>query len=151
MSRFHSYINSAGKAIESYSGEEPFASFLKKFFSLHKKYGSKDRKQISHLCYCYFRIGKLKEELPVEDRVLIGLFLCSAESNELLQALKPEWNENVALTVNEKLALLQPAIAADIFPFTDELSNGIEKEPFIISHLQQPDLFLRLRPGKEES
>ena len=150
MSRFHSHINSAGKAIESYSGEEPFASFLKKFFSLHKKYGSKDRKQISHLCYCYFRIGKLKEELPIEERILVGLFLCSAESNELLQALKPEWNENVALTVNEKLALLQPAITADIFPFTDELSNGIEKEPFIISHLQQPDLFLRLRPGKEE-
>jgi 16S rRNA (cytosine967-C5)-methyltransferase len=150
MSKFHSHINSAGKSIESYSGEEPFASYLKKFFSLNKKYGSKDRKQISHLCYCHFRIGKLKEEQPVEDRILTGLFLCSSESSELLQELRPEWNEKIAIPVKEKLALLQLVTATDIFSFTDELSNGIEKEPFILSHLQQPNLFLRLRPGKGE-
>ena len=38
-----------------------------------------------------------------------------------------------------------------IFPFLDEVSEEIEKELFSLSHLTQPDLFLRIRPGKEDS
>ncbi len=30
------------------------------------------------------------------------------------------------------------------------MSAGIEKEPFVLSHLQQPDLFIRVRPGYEK-
>jgi 16S rRNA (cytosine967-C5)-methyltransferase len=37
----------------------------------------------------------------------------------------------------------------NLFPFTEELSGGIEEEQFILSHLHQPDLFIRLRPGHE--
>lgn len=37
-----------------------------------------------------------------------------------------------------------------IFPWTDVLSNGIDAEPFSQSFLVQPDLFLRIRPGKED-
>ena len=152
MSRYHSYINSAKEILKRYEGEEPFASFLKKHFSTNKKYGSKDRKQISHLCYCYFRIGKMNIELQVEERILIALFLCSDESNEILQQLKPEWNEKVSLSINEKLLLLSLRDSIEnIFPFDDELSDNIEKETFIISHLQQPDVFLRLRPGKGDA
>ena len=36
-----------------------------------------------------------------------------------------------------------------LFPFTEELSDGIEQEKFILSHLHQPDLFIRLRPEHE--
>jgi 16S rRNA (cytosine967-C5)-methyltransferase len=152
MSRYHSYINSAGEILKKYEGEEPFASFLKKYFSANKKYGSKDRKQVSHLCYCYFRLGKMNTELAVEERILMGLFLCSDESNEILQQLKPEWNEKVSLPINEKISLLSiKDFTGNIFPFNEELSEGIEKEAFPVSHLRQPDVFLRLRPGKEET
>jgi len=89
-----------------YNGEEPFSSFLKKYFSANKKFGSKDRKAISHSCYCYFRLGKAAKNLPIEERILAGLFMCSKEANEMLAAIKPEWNEKVLLPVSEKCSML---------------------------------------------
>ena len=151
MSRFHSYINSAKEILIAYKGNEPFASFIKKQFSANKKFGSKDRKQISHICYCFFRTGKLFETVAMEERLLIALFLCSNEGNDILMNLKPEWNEKASLSVEEKLIVLNyPFDPGLIFPFTDELSNGIDKNAFAWSHLTQPDLFLRIMPGKSD-
>ncbi len=150
MSRYISYLNSAKEILSVYNGEEPFASFLKKYFAKYKKYGSRDRKHISHLCYCYFRLGKALSDLPAGERILTGLFLCSSQSNEVLEALRPTWNEKVHLPIGDKCSVVNIQCSAlNLFPFTDQLSEGIESEQFILSHLQQPDLFLRLRPGKE--
>jgi 16S rRNA (cytosine967-C5)-methyltransferase len=150
MSRYISYLHSAIEIISAYNGEEPFASFLKKYFAKYKKYGSKDRKHISHLCYCYFRLGKALSDFPADERILIGLFLCSSQRNDVLEALRPTWNEKVSLSVADKCLMLNVQHSTlSLFPFTDQLSEGIESEQFILSHLQQPDLFLRLRPGKE--
>jgi 16S rRNA (cytosine967-C5)-methyltransferase len=147
-----SHVNSAALIINNYSGNEPFASFIKKYFAKHKKYGSKDRKQISHLCYCYFRPGKALIDAPVEERIFMGLFLCSTQTNDLLKELKPDWNNSVELSIERKLSLLNNlGSIIDIFPFTNELSEGMETGQFSLSHLIQPDLFLRLRPGKEIS
>ena len=38
-----------------------------------------------------------------------------------------------------------------IFPFTNALSEGIDADEFVFSHLQQPDLFLRIRPERKET
>jgi 16S rRNA (cytosine967-C5)-methyltransferase len=150
VSRFHSYLNSAKEILSLYKGEEPLTSFLKKHFAQHKKFGSKDRKQVSHLCYCYFRLGKALTELPVEERILAALFLCSSQPNEILQQLKPVWNENAMLSFSAKQKLIASSFStADIFPWQHELSDGIDGSAFSLSHLQQPDLFLRVRPGKE--
>ena len=150
MSRYHSYINSAKEVLGEYKGAEPFASFVKKFFSQNKKYGSKDRKHISHLCYCYFRLGKSMPSVSIEEQILIGLFFCSSESNEILKDLKPEWNEAVGKTIKEKISLTGISISVqNIFSLQNELSEAIDADDFVYSHLQQPDLFLRLRPGKE--
>jgi 16S rRNA (cytosine967-C5)-methyltransferase len=150
MSRFHSYLNSAALILDEYKGNEPFASFLKKYFSANKKFGSKDRKQVSHLCYCYFRLGKAAMDLPVEERLLMALFLCSDTPNELLAAVKPEWNETTMLSTEEKLSLFTFHFSLqDVFPWKDELSDGINHEAFCQSFFIQPDVFLRLRPGHE--
>ena len=151
MSRFHSYINSAKEILTAYKGNEPFASFIKKQFSANKKFGSKDRKQISHLCYCWFRLGKLFETVVMEERMLIGLFLCSNEGNDILMNLKPEWNGKANLPIDAKLSVVNyPFDPEQIFPFTNELSNEIDINVFALSHLTQPDLFLRIRPGQKE-
>jgi 16S rRNA (cytosine967-C5)-methyltransferase len=151
MSHYYSYLNSATAILKQYNGSEPFASFIKKYFTQHKKFGSKDRKQVSHLCYCYFRLGKALQKVPVEERILIALFFCSRQSNDILQALKPGWNEYVALNFTEKQKLIGHSFSInDIFTGTDELSDALDKEAFILSHFEQPDLFLRLRPGKEK-
>lgn len=150
MSRFHSYLNSAVAILSLYKGEEPFAAFVKKYFAKHKKFGSKDRKQVSHLCYCYFRVGRALNNVPVEKGILIALFLCSHQPDEVLKELKPEWNEKIALPFDEKLSLIGYKFSMqEIFPWQNELSEGIQKEAFRLSHLEQPDLFLRLRPAKE--
>ena len=152
MSRYYSYINSAREIIAAYSGAEPFASHLKKQFAANKKFGSKDRKQIAQLCYSYFRLGKSLQQCTVEEKLLAGLFLCHRSSNDLLQHLKPEWNDVIETAFEKKLQLLNNEVhAAAVFPFTDALSAGIDVEAFALSHLQQPDFFLRIRPGRKET
>jgi 16S rRNA (cytosine967-C5)-methyltransferase len=151
VSRYHSYLNTAAGIIKNYDGGEPLSNHLKKFFSSNKKYGSKDRKQIGHLCYCYFRLGKAMTELAVEERIIVALFLCSNSPGELLANLKPDWNEKVMLSVEEKYSMLNAQDSINnIFPFIDELSEGINADEFSKSFLLQPDLFLRIRPNRKE-
>ncbi|MDZ4793736.1 MAG: Fmu (Sun) domain-containing protein [Bacteroidota bacterium] len=151
MSRYHSYLNSAATILLAYKGEEPFAGFIKKYFSQHKKFGSKDRKQVSHLCYCYFRLGKALINAPLEERILNALFFCSQQPNDILAELKPVWNEKTGTNFSEKQQEIAYSFSVeDIFPWQNELSEAIDGKVFTLSHLQQPDLFLRVRPGNEK-
>lgn len=148
VSRYYSYLNTATAIIKAYHGTEPLSVHLKKFFSANKKYGSKDRKQISHLCYCCFRAGKLFNAFSAEDKIMASLFLCSDAPNPLLENLKPEWNEKTVLGVEEKCATLNVHYSnQNLFPFADELSGDVEADIFSKSLLVQPDVFLRVRPG----
>jgi 16S rRNA (cytosine967-C5)-methyltransferase len=151
VSRFHSYINSAKDILSIYKGEEPLSSFLKKYFSANKKYGSKDRKQIAHLCYCFFRLGKAIMNMSMEEKLLMSEFLCADKPSEILASLKPEWNEKYGLPVREKLSTINYSFSIfDVFPWKEELSEGIDHENFCFSFLIQPNLFLRLRPRREK-
>ncbi|MCG7859171.1 Fmu (Sun) domain-containing protein, partial [Flavihumibacter sediminis] len=128
------------------------------YFSTHKKHGSRDRKQIAQLCYCWFRLGHAFKNLEPVDRMIAGLFLCSKEPNGLLQSLHEEWNEKTTLSTEAKLALIDPenilslaVFAAVLFPLQSELSADIDATAFACSHLDQPDLFIRIRPAYLES
>jgi len=151
----HSYLRSSVEILGEYKGGEPFASFLKKYFGRNKKFGSKDRKHVSHLCFCYFRLGKALLDISTEERILIGLFLCSDAPNEMLEHLKPDWNKEIGLPVKRKLLIVdyscppgsQALLINHVFPWQEELSDGINHEKFCESFFTQPDLFLRLRPG----
>lgn len=147
----HSYLNTASFIIQTYDGDVPLASWLKQFFKADKKFGSKDRKNISHACYCFFRLGNAFEGLSTEERILAALFLCSDTSNKILEELKPEWNEKASLPLDEKISVLsaQEEIK-EIFPFSSEVSKEIELSRFNLSFLNQPNLFLRTKPGKNE-
>jgi 16S rRNA (cytosine967-C5)-methyltransferase len=149
--RFHSYINSAKNILQQYDGGVPFSIWLKQFFKEHKKYGSKDRREITALCYGFYRLGAAFENYTVEERILLGAFLTSEENNFVLQELKPEWNENIKLSGEEKLRLLHVQKESfHFFPLLNELSEAINKEQFDLSFLQQPLLYLRIRPGKKK-
>lgn len=148
--RYHSYLNSAKTIIDSYRGDVPFAAFLKKYFNAHKKYGGKDRKQIAALCYNFYRLGKALPQLPVEEKIIVAVFLCKEKSNEFLQFHKPEWNEIITKPLAEKITIAG-FTAEDVFPWAEELSSGIDAELFRHSFFKQPDLFLRIRPGNKET
>jgi 16S rRNA (cytosine967-C5)-methyltransferase len=150
VSRYFSYLNSAVKILSSYTGKETFPSFIKKFFSANKKYGSKDRKAIMHLCYCFFRTGKAFAE-TIEERIALGLFLCSQKTNDLLLQLKPGWNEEAGKSIEEKMQFIaEPLLLQQVFPWKDELNESIDFRKFVEAFFIQPDVFLRLRPGKEK-
>lgn len=145
-----SYLQSARLLLGQYDGAVPFAGWLKAWFRQHKKFGSKDRKHIAHLCYCYFRLGRLLETAPLEERLAAGVFLCSGAPNELLAALRPEWNAAAFLPPEEKLDLVDRTASVNhIFPWNDELSTAIDRPAFNRAFLLQPHLYLRIRPGQE--
>lgn len=153
MSRYHSYINTSVDILRQYDGGEPFASFLKKFFSRQKKYGSRDRRQIGQLCYAWFRLGQaLREGLPDEDRLLLGYFLSATTADPLIAALRPDWGPFADAPLSEKISVTGSGLdTAAIFPWREKWSDGIDEELFPASHLVQPDLFLRIRPGRKKT
>jgi 16S rRNA (cytosine967-C5)-methyltransferase len=148
--KYFAHLNTAVQVLTQYKGQQPFGIFIKDFFKKDKKYGSRDRKSISHLCYCYFRLGKALPHWPAEKRVVAGLFLCATTPNEILAQLKPEWNEKTILSLEDKVWIIGDPefIPAHIFPWQAELSTGIDHAAFCVSFLTQPHLFLRVRPGK---
>lgn len=142
----------------------PLAVYLKSFFAANKKYGSKDRKLISHLCYCFFRTGKMfsvdklvKDESLLIQCITAALFFCSTGSSELLLQLEPQWNELVYLPVPDKFNIVKHqssfaflSFLSSVFPWKDELSDTIDHTIFCTSFFIQPDLFIRVRPGYKE-
>jgi 16S rRNA (cytosine967-C5)-methyltransferase len=148
--RQHSYLNSAKTIIGIYDGREPFSAFLKKYFAAHKKYGSTDRKQIATLCYDFFRLGKALPGKAIEEKLITATFLCERSGNDFLNFHKPGWNELMTGSLSEKI-ISAGLVPGDIFPWKEELSDGIEINSFSLSFLIQPDLFLRIRPGRTNS
>ncbi|MGN6421619.1 MAG: Fmu (Sun) domain-containing protein [Pseudobacter sp.] len=156
--RHYSHIQSARQIIEGYKGKEPFHRYIRAFFAQHKKFGSKDRKQISGLCYAYWRLGNALSALSIDDRIIAGHFLCTViDSDPVLEQLKPEWNAALHLSIPEKFQLITGKANAweeektTLFSWTDQLSEAIDPTAFLQSFFIQPDLFLRARPGKEKT
>jgi 16S rRNA (cytosine967-C5)-methyltransferase len=144
-----SHYNTAITILQGYNGSLPFHHYSKQFFNAHKKYGSKDRKQITNLCYQYFRLGHALSTSTLPEKVLLGVFLCQQQSSPLLEHQRPDLNDSIHLSIKEKLTLLK-LTPSDLFPFMDALDPSVDKEAFPLSMLVQPSLFLRLRPGKEQ-
>ena len=149
--RLDNYIQMALALIERYDGAMPLSAFLKQYYAQNKKHGSRDRKLISHLVYTYYRLGKYAATNQ-QQRLLIALFLSEPGDSQWAVCLPEAWQQMMQASLGEKCSYLQtqslPIAPAAIFPWIDALSEGIEKEAFVWQHLQQPDLFLRVRPGR---
>lgn len=151
MTRWENYINTAEKIIKGYNGALPLHHSLKAFFKANPHMGSRDRKRIQQLVYQYFRLGRWQAALPVKERMLLGVFLCEHAPDDLLQFFRPDWNERATASLEEKLSLAGFTWdAREAFPFAAHLSEGIDAGTFTRSHLQQPHLFIRTRPGKKQ-
>lgn len=151
---FYSYLNTAQSILSSYKFEQPFYVHLKSFFKRNKKYGSRDRKLISNLCFSFFRLGDAAVELPFNDQVMVGYFLTHNFDNGCLAVFKPEWVDKIQLSIEEKLSFVQLAYPSfnqnHFFPDFDNLSDGISKYELSLHHFSQPDFFIRVRPGKKK-
>jgi 16S rRNA (cytosine967-C5)-methyltransferase len=159
-----SHLHTAVTLLGAYNGNMPFSHYIKKYFGSNKKHGSKDRKQISALCYNYFRLGHALPQATIEERVLAGCFLCGLQFSALLEYFRPEWNAKIQLSQTEKCSIIGiestdlfsfPSFVPDSFApgylapgFSPETDNN--NKSFCLSFLTQPSLYLRLRPGMEE-
>jgi 16S rRNA (cytosine967-C5)-methyltransferase len=111
--------------------------------------GSNDRRSVSRLLYNYFRLGRAVAGKSIEQRLFLAEFLCTTVDNPFLHHFRPDLNEKIYLSLEEKIsyASLNEGLALnEIFPFMEHLSDGIDKEAFLRSFFVQPDLFVRLLP-----
>jgi len=152
--KFDNLLRYAVRIIDAYSGEKPLHIWLKDFFRANPQMGSTDRKLVSEMVYCFYRLGHSLNNIAAAERILIGLFLCNDSQSGALEYLKPEWNAAISKSVEEKIELLQmnfPDFAAgQIFPIASLLTAGMDHAAFCLSFLKKPGLFIRIRRGKEE-
>ncbi|HEX3387178.1 MAG TPA: RsmB/NOP family class I SAM-dependent RNA methyltransferase [Mucilaginibacter sp.] len=141
------------RILGDYPAETPLSKFLPGFYRQNKQMGSTDRKVASRLIYNYFRLGKALDNIPTEDRLVVAEFLCNTQTNSFLQYFKPEWALCIGFDIDEKLKLVKTAYPAfklpDVFPWTESLSDGINKKAFLESFFVQPDLYIRVRRDRE--
>lgn len=141
------------RILGSYPAETPLSKFLPGFYRQNKQMGSNDRRVANRLMYNYFRLGKALYNTATEDRLIVAEFLGNSQTNSFLQHFKPEWALCIGFDIDEKLKLVKTAYPdfklTDIFPWSAELSEGIDKQAFLKSFFVQPDLFIRVRKGFE--
>jgi 16S rRNA (cytosine967-C5)-methyltransferase len=142
------------RILGDYPAETPLSKFLPGFYRQNKQMGSTDRRVASRLIYNYFRLGKALFNTPTEERLMVAEFLCNSQNNSFLQHFKPEWALCVGFDMDEKIKLVKTAYPdfklSDVFPWSADLSAGIDKDAFLKSIFIQPDLFIRVRKGFDQ-
>lgn len=85
----------------------------------------------------------------------LALFLCNDEAGHWAVLFDGTWLNNWSRDVDGRIVFIQQQamdfVPEKIFPWQDELSAGIDGKQFSLSHLIQPFLFLRIRPGHEQT
>jgi 16S rRNA (cytosine967-C5)-methyltransferase len=139
------------RILEEYPAETPLSKFLPGFYRQNKQMGSTDRRVANRLIYNYFRLGNALPNLPTDERLVIAEFLCNTQVNSYLQHFKPDWAACIGFSIAEKIALVKAAYKdfnlGDVFPWSGQLSAGIDKNDFLRSFFTQPDLFIHVHNG----
>lgn len=144
----------AGFIIDHYNGGIPLSHFLKNYFRQQKQLGSRDRKIVSEMAYCWYRCCKaLPDSLSFEEKMQSCLFICETYHNRIMQFLPESWQEKKDLNLADRIAFLQAQGISfhpdKLAPATLSLSEGINLTDWLCSMLQQPQLFIRLRKDAE--
>ena len=151
---FDNQLRLAEEIIKSYSFSEPFHLYLKKYFRANKKFGSKDRRLLSSLCYNYYRLGNILEDLSLSSQIIVSSFIIEKELTPFLEhhLTSATFKEipDITAPIADKLAAFSVK-PNDLFKFKAELSEEIDREAFALSHLQQPDVWIRVNRGFEEA
>ncbi|NDC78428.1 MAG: Fmu (Sun) domain protein [Chitinophagia bacterium] len=133
MRYLESRLRTAEVLLAHYEGDIPFPQHIKAFFRDNRRFGSRDRREVANLCYGFFRLGHALSTLPLRQRIEAGMLIDTADGSfAALAERHPDFRPE------------------DILPAQGLLSEGLDGPSFLRSHLQQPDLFIRIRPGRME-
>jgi len=142
------------RILDEYPAETPLSKFLPGFYRQNKQMGSTDRRIAGRLLYNYFRLGRALPGVPPEERLFVAEFLCNTQLNSFIQHFKPDWAGCMGFGTGEKIGIIKTVFPAfkleDVFPWTQQLSPGINKDAFLKSFFVQPDLFIRVNKGYEQ-
>jgi 16S rRNA (cytosine967-C5)-methyltransferase len=139
-----------------YDGTLPLSHFLKQYFRAHPRLGSRDRKVLSDMAYCWYRCSKgITSLLSFEKKLQVCLFLCETNTQHTRTFLPESWREWGADTPEGRIQFLQEktGIAIDVsalIAFRPVLSSCISEQDWLHSMLRQPRLFLRVPTGVEQ-
>lgn len=152
--KYENQLRTFLRILEAYPKTTQLSRFLPGYFREHKQMGSGDRRTASRLLYNYHRLGTACSSLPPEERLMLAEFLCEGRESLFLQSLKPELYAYADLPLEKRISYLEGAeykfSLEDVYPFTNHLSKGVEPRSFLTSFFEQPDLFIRIHPGKSE-
>jgi 16S rRNA (cytosine967-C5)-methyltransferase len=122
--------------ISTYNGGVPLTHFLRNYFKINPKLGSRDRKALSDMAYSYYRVSKaLNSDISFEEKIRACLHVTGSNGKHIQTFLPAE----------EMHAGLANIDIEKIFPFDYALSQGIERKEWLESMLMQPRLFIRVR------
>jgi 16S rRNA (cytosine967-C5)-methyltransferase len=120
----------ADKLIAAYQGEEPLANYLKKYFAANKKHGSKDRKNISSLCYAHFRNSATVFPLAdkISDQINKEKFVQSHQTQPLLFIRIRPWQKEKVIQKLQAANIEYKEVGENAFAFanTTSLQNILE-------------------------
>lgn len=149
MRYIHTHIN---HILSHYKGEMPLANYLKSYFKKHPILGSRDRKIISEMAYCYYRCAKGFDLEKYSNAELIDASLLLAESMlpQLAKLISEHWQSQYGKEFEENFAFLKAANfnfeIEKIFENNIKFSEGINKQEWLNSTLLRPRIFIHIAP-----
>ncbi len=136
--------------IQTYRGERPLVDFLKGYFKQNSRLGSRDRKVITEAVFSWYRAADgFKESPSFEEKLKACLRLCGTEPKLSLLVPDAAFFPEIPLTKRMETAQGEGFDIQKLLPEDVLFSEGIFRENWLLSLLQQPRLFVRLRPGAD--
>ena len=145
--------NIANKLLEDYSGEEPLANYLKKYFAANKKHGSRDRKSISAFCYAHFRehVDSFPLQKYISKQIEVSAFIASHKIQPLLFIRLRPWQKEKVIKKLQAAQIEFKEVGENALSFanTTSLQNVLElNKEAVIQDLNSQALsaFLKMVP-----
>jgi 16S rRNA (cytosine967-C5)-methyltransferase len=141
--------------IHAYDGVLPLSHYFKQYFKQHPKLGSRDRRLISEMVYCYFRTAHLLSgnDVSIAQKVQLSLVICKSKVKGLNRVIDKELQDLLSATFEKVKDYCQTKQITfnNIWQFSLRLSEGINCEIWSKHLLAQPKLFIRVAKPEIES
>ncbi len=131
--------------IKTFKGERPLADFLKGYYKLHHRLGSRDRKILTDAVFSWHRAaGGFSKIKDFREQAQAAMLLCGTEPK--LKTLLPADAGYQPEVPPAARAVFAQFDLAKLLPAGIPFSEGITPLEWAAGLLQQPQLFVRLRP-----
>lgn len=145
----HSIWRHISNIIDTYQGKLPLSHFLKAYFKKNPVLGSRDRKILSEMAFCYYRCAHgFEEPYNLQDKVCSALLLTQSKVSAI-QKIMPEAYANLwakdTKTITAELSALGIGFSNKrLLHFDATFSQGIDADLWCASLLSRPKVFIRI-------